>query len=78
MIRQFDAGKRAVGLAVTQVDVWAGREKGLWAPNGCWEMDKVFTCLCRGVLEWSDDVMVEVMGRGWCVKGVLLKSDSDE
>lgn len=49
-----------------------GHEKGRWAPNGCWEMEGLFTCLYRGVSRvvehWVADVMVEVMGKGEDVK----------
>jgi hypothetical protein len=57
---------RVIGLAVRQVDVRAGREEGLWAPSGCWEMEGLFMCLCRGVADWVTDVTVEVLSMGLC------------
>jgi hypothetical protein len=56
----------------------AGRGRSHRAPNGCWVLERLFVCLCRGVLDWSDDVMVEVMSRVVMRRSVTLWFDTDE
>jgi hypothetical protein len=40
-----------------------GLEEGHWAPNGCWEMEGLFICLCREASDWVVEAVIEVTGK---------------